>query len=250
MGMGGGSAAGGMGAGAIAVARNASMSTPTFDAASATIKVARVRAPADGWLVVRSTAPTAGVLGFVAVRKGENPDVELQLSAADTSAVRVGLFVDRGSRGTFEFNPDRPASALDKPVLVDRVPVEYTVALSGWGAYANPGTVLVMVEGQKAAATLDIGYLLVPAQSWIEVRRVEKGTPTRRVGLLQRPAGEFQRVSVPLQGARPKDELLVTILADRGTLGRFEPAKDNALTAVDQPWVAAGSVASQRVRLR
>jgi hypothetical protein len=107
-----------------------------------------------------------------------------------------------------------------------------------------------MVEAQKAAATLDVGYLIVPAQSWVEVRRIEKGTPTRRVGLLQRPAGEFHRVSVPLQGARPKDELLVTILADRGALGRFEPAKENALMAVDQPWVAAGSVASQRVRLK
>jgi hypothetical protein len=247
--MSGGSSAAGMGSGATAVARDASIGDATFSAASGTIKVSRVLAPTDGWLVIRSATPTGGVLGFTQIRKGENRNVTLEFSAVDGRQVRVALFVDRGARGVFEFNPERPAYSLDKPVVVDRAPVEYRVTLSGWGREANPGTVLVMVNDQKASATLDVGYLIVPADSWIEVRRIEKGVPTERVGLLSRPAGEFHQVRVPVQGIRPKDELLVTILADRGVIGRFEPAAGNPLKGVDQPWVSAGTVAAQRVRL-
>jgi hypothetical protein len=107
-----------------------------------------------------------------------------------------------------------------------------------------------MVEDQPAGASLEVGYLIVPGDSWIEVRRIEKGVPGQRVGLLVRPAGEFHRVSVPVKGVRPRDELLVTLLADRGVIGRFEPTTGSPYNAVDQPWVSAGSVASQRVRLR
>jgi hypothetical protein len=92
--------------------------------------------------------------------------------------------------------------------------------------------------------------LIVPAQSWIEVRRIEKGVPTTRLGVLLRPGGEFQHVKVPIKGAKPREELQVTILADNGIMGRFEPAGRSALDAIDQPWVSAGTVASQRVRLR
>jgi hypothetical protein len=250
MGMSGGSASGGMGAGAIAMSRDASMCAPVFDADAGTIVVSRVLAPADGWVVARSTAATAGVLGCALVRKGENADVTVRLSAVDTHQVRVALFVDRGSRGTLDFNPDRPSLALDKPVVVDRAPVELPLTLKGWGAPANPGSVLVMVEDQPAGPTLDIVYLIVPAQSWIEVRRIEKGVPTTRLGVLLRPGGEFQHVKVPIKGAKPRDELQVTILADNGIPGRFEPAGRSPVDAIDQPWVSAGTVASQRVRLR
>ncbi len=250
MGMGGGSASGGMGSGAIAVSRDASMCAPVFHSSAGVIVVPRVLAPADGWIVVRSTATTAGILGCTPVRKGENSDVTLRLSTADTHRVRVALFVDRGSRGTLEFNPDRPASALDKPVIVDDATVELPLALAGWGAPANPGTAVILVEDQKAGPELEVNYLLVPAQSWVEVRRIEKGVPTQRLGVLMRPAGEFQRVRVPVKGAKPKEEVLVTVFADNGVLGRFEPATGNPLSGIDQPWVSAGSVTSQRARLR
>jgi hypothetical protein len=133
---------------------------------------------------------------------------------------------------------------------VEGAPVESALTLLGWGADTDPNTALVMVEDQKAGATMDVAYLLVPAQSWIEVRRIEKDAPTRRLGVLLRSAGEYHRVAVPIQEAAPGDELLVTVLADRGTLGVFEPSMDEPMRAIDQPWVSAGVVVSQRVRLR
>jgi hypothetical protein len=249
MGMDGGSASGGMGAGVIAASRDASMSTPVFESVSGTIRLPRVLAPADGWVVGRS-AITGGVLGATPVAAGENRDVALQLAAIDGRQVRVALFVDRGARGVLEFDADRPSASLDKPVSVDGAPVESSLTLSGWGAETDPNTVLVMVEGQPAGATLEVGYLLVPTASWVEVRRIEKGVPGPRLGLILRPAGEFQGFAVPIEGARAGDELLVTVHADRGTLGVFEPGVRGCLSGVDQPWVAAGVAATQRVRLR
>jgi hypothetical protein len=250
MGMGAEPAAGGMVAGVVAASRDASMSAPAFDPASGALTVSRVLAPEDGWLVVRSASAPGGVLGFAAVSKGESRDVPLRLTAIDGRKVRVALFVDRGARGVLDFDADRVGSSLDKPVFVDGAPIESTVALLGWGAEADPNTALIMVENQVAAANLDIAYLLVPAPSWIEVRRVEQGVPTERIGLLLRPAGEFHKVAVPIAGARPGDELLVTVLADQGVPGRFEPAAGDALRGVDQPWVPAGVATARRIRLK
>jgi hypothetical protein len=250
MGMGGGSASSGMGSGVIAMARDASMSAPIFDATAGTIDISRVLAPDDDPAVVRSAASAGGVLGYAPVSRGENRGVAVRLRTVEGRRVRVALFVDRGVRGTLEFDPTVPEAAFDKPVFVAGAPVESTLILNGWGVDANPNTALVMVEDQKAAAALEVAYLLVPAQSWVEVRRIEKDVSARRLGVLLRSAGEYHRVAVPIQGAALGDELLVTVLADRGTLGLFESAIDEPMLAIDQPWVSAGVVVSQRIRLR
>jgi hypothetical protein len=249
MGMGGTSGPGLTGMGVIAAARDTAMSAATYDAASGTIRVARVLAPADGWVVVQSVS-TEGVLGSAAVRQGENADVLVRPAVVDGMQVRVALFVDRGVRGTLEADPDRVAASPDKAVSVDGAPVGSTLTLEGWGVVANPGSVLIMAEDQPAGPTLEVGYLIIPAPSWIEIRRIEKGVPAERIGLVLRPAGEFHRLTVPIEGAGPNDELLVTVLADRGALGSFEPGAGNALLAADQPWISAGVAASQRVLLR
>jgi hypothetical protein len=250
MGMQGGSGAGAMGSGVIAASKNASLKTASFHADSGAIEAPMVLAPADGWMVARSTTPTGGVLGVVQVRKGENRDVVLKLGAIDGREVSVGLFVDRGTKGTFEFNPERPLSKPDKPVLVDGALVESGVTLLGWGVEAQPNSVLVLADDQKASATLEINYLLIPASSWIEVRRVIQGAPAERIGLVLRPVGEFQRVMIPIKGAKPKDQLLVTVLADRGVEGTFEPGLGDPANAVDQPWISAGVVASDHIVLK
>jgi hypothetical protein len=249
MGTGMGSA-GAMGAGAIAASRNASMSAPAFGASSGQITVARVLAPDRGWLVVRSAAPTGGVLGFTPVTRGENRDVAVRLGSADGRNVRVTLYVDRGVRGSFDYDPDRLSSALDKPVLVNGAPVEFPATLTGWGIDANPNTVLVMAGDQKAGPELDMAYLLTPAPSWVEVRAVRKGVAANTVGVLLRPAGEFHHVKVPITGAQAGDRLVVTVLADRGVPGLYEPPATGEINGLDQPWVSAGVVASQQLQLR
>jgi hypothetical protein len=248
--MGDGSAAGGMQSGAVAAVGSATMTAPVYDPDAGAITIARVLAPSDGWVVARSVTSSGTVLGSVAVLSGENRDVVLRPRFVTGVRVRVALFVDRGVRGTFEFDAARGEAAPDKPVTIDGVPVETVVTLAGWGAEANPGAAALLVEDQKAGPSLEVNYLLVPAPSWVEVRRIEKGVPGVRLGLLLRPAGEFQRFAVPLEGSRSGDQLLVTVLADRGTPGTLDPAADDPLRALDQPWVSAGTILSQAVRLR
>jgi hypothetical protein len=248
--MGGGASTDGMASGAIAAARDTSMSPPVFDSVSGSVSVPSVLAPSDGWVVVRSTEASGGVLGAAPVRAGLNRDVDVRLDAVGGRLVLVALHVDRGVRGDLEFDPAQSASALDKPVLVAGAAVAYPLSLDGWGVDALPNTALIMVDDQPAGASLEVGYLLVPGPTWIEVRLLEKGVPTRRLGLLQRPAGESQLVEIPLSGAKSGDALLVTVIADRGVVGRFEPGAGNPLLAADQPWVSAGIVVSRRIRVR
>jgi hypothetical protein len=249
-GMGGGVSTGAMADGVIAASRNASMTAPVLDIDAGTVNVPRVLAPDDGWIVVRSAEPSGGVLGSAPVRSGENRDVAVKLTSLNSRRLRVGLLVDRGVRGTLEFDPAQPAFALDKPVLVDGSPVDFPLMLTGWGVDADPNSVLLMVEDQPAASVLEVAYLLLPAPSWIEVRRVEKGLATQRLGLLLRAAGEYHRVVIPLENARQNDEVLITVLADSGRSGELEVAANDPLHSVDQPWVSAGVVVSQSIRLR
>jgi len=249
MGMSSGSSGSSMSRGAIATADNASMAVPSFEASSGVIRVPSVVAPDNGWVIVRSSEPSGGVLGYAPVTKGANKDIALTLAAIDGRQVLILLLVDRGAKRRLDYSAVRPAATLDKPVIVDGKPVEYEVILNGWGAETNPSSALVLAEVQPASAVLDVGYLLVPGPSWVEVRRLDKGVPTERLGLLQRPAGEFHKVPVPMKGARSGDEIVITVLADRGTPGVFEPATRNALLGVDQPWVQGGAVVTQRLRL-
>lgn len=249
-GMGMGAGAVPIGPGVIAAARDATLSAPVFDRAAGAVALSRVQAPEDGWVVVRSSNASGGVLGAAPVRRGETRDVSVRMTAADGGTVLVSLLVDRGTRRVLDVDPAAPDRTLDKPVLVGGAPVERTLALPEWGAHADPHEVFLMVEDQPAGRMLSIAYLLVPAPSWVEVRLVEKGVPTRRLGVLARPAGEFHRFDVPVSGASPGDEVAVIVLADRGTPGVFEPAAGNPFAALDLPWVSAGTIASQRVRLR
>jgi len=250
MGGGGSGDSGGMAASVIAVARDAAMTAPAFDAAAGAVTIDRVLAPADGWVVVRSAETPGGVLGTARVRAGANTKVSVPLTAIDGRTVRVALHVDRGAPGAFEFDPRRPDLALDKSVVVDGTPLESRATLTGWGVDAVPNSALLMVEEQKAASTLVVAYMIAPDRTWIEVRRIENGVPTRVLGQVERGAGEYHRVEVPIAGAAPGDQVMVTLLADRGVVGAYEPVGPGSPGGADGPWVDSGVAVSERIVLR
>ncbi|MDO8914919.1 MAG: hypothetical protein Q7W16_02400 [Coriobacteriia bacterium] len=250
-GMMGGGGSEGMVAGVIATSRDAAMGTPRLDLGSGGIRVDRVLAPDDGWVLVRSTVPPGGVLGATRVRRGENLDVKVRLDALDGIDVRVALHVDRGQRGLLEFDPARPDRALDRPVLIDGRALESPLRLEGYGAHALPNSALVMVEaGRIRGGVLTADYLIVPGPSWVVVDAVEGGVPVRRVGLVSRPAGEWHELTVPVSGIGSATELAVTVYADRGAVGTFERRDRDPLGSADQPWVCADVVVSTRVTVR
>jgi hypothetical protein len=207
-------------------------------------------APTDGWLVVRSATPPGSVLGKTKVPKGLSRDVAVRLDAADNTDVRVALHVDQGVRGVFEFDPKQPTTTLDKPVVVGGKPIEAPVVLQEYGVEAGANNVLILVEDQTVQnETLKINYLLTPTPAWISVNLAENGLPGRQVGLVLRPAGEYQQVSIPIEGAGPR-QLLVTVMADRGRRGVFEFSVGDPLGSVDQPFKSAGVVVSHQIETK
>ena len=251
MGM-GGSAEGdvGMLGGAVASSEDASITLGPNAAGSSGVTVSKVLAPADGWVVVRSSNATGPVLGKTWVPKGPSSDVVVKLDAADTADVRVALHVDQGAKRQFEFDPARAELSLDKPVVVDSRPLEERIALTGFGAEVLGNSVLMLVEDQAVKdGTITVRYLLLPQPGWITVNTAENGLPGERVGLQFRPAGESQEVVVPVDGAVP-GEHFVTVHTDSGQAGSFEFAPSSPMGSPDQPFKAAGVIVSKRITLR
>ena len=139
-------------------------------------------APTNGWLVVRSPVAPGGILGKTWVPQGQSRDVVVRLTAAEGADVRVALHVDRGIKREFEFDPSRPASSPDKPVVVAGKALETRMPLEGYGANAVANSALLLVEDQAVrSGTLTIRYLLLPTPGWISVNKIENGLPGKRV---------------------------------------------------------------------
>jgi hypothetical protein len=233
--------------GAIAARKNASMELGPNASTAQGVRVKALLAPADGWVVVRSTIEPGSVLGKTRVSKGPSRDILVKLDAAEGADVRVAFHADAGTRGVFEFDPERPELSLDKPVAVDGKPMEARLALDSYGVEAVANSVLMLVDDQSVrGGKLTITYLLLPAPAWVSVNLVENGLPGRQVGLILRPSGESQQVVVPVEGV-DSGQLVVTLFADTGRAGAFEFSLADPLGSADQPFKSAGVVVSQRI---
>jgi len=250
--MGTGGETGGMVEGVVADARNASLSAVDVRGTSQGVFVENVTSPVKGWLVVHSANPPYPAIGTAQIPAGESSGHLIKLFSADGTNAFVALHVDRGAPGTFEFDYTRPRLSPDTRVYVDRKPVQVPVTIKGFGIDLLANSALLLVKDQKVAGRqLTVDYLLVPEASWISVNLLEDGLPGKQVGLVGRPAGEQQSVIVPLSApVAPGDDLVVTVHADRGAIGSFDFAANDPMAGSDQPFVAAGVIVSQRIRVK
>jgi len=214
-----------------------------------TLTVRRVVAPVDGWVVVRSAGATGGVLGTAPVKRGESRDVAVKITNPDTADMRVALHIDGGTRGAFEFDSTGVRLASDRPVFASGVPVEESVVADVFGLKPVFNAALIKVDDQPLKGNaLNVTYLLVPAQSWVSVNQVlDDGLPGVQVGLVSRPAGEWQQVSVPLTQDVQGEDLVVTVFADQGAQSRFEYDAERPFSSLDRQYVSAGVTVSQRI---
>ncbi len=214
------------------------------------VSVARVVAPADGWVVVNSVESPGRSLGKAWVPKGESRNVVVKLDAADGPRARVALHVDRGTKRTYEFDAERPLRSPDAQVFVDRAPVETAISLSGFGVDVLANSALVLAEDQPAGTrSVKVAYLLVPGPSWVSVIAIKDGLPAEVLGRMWRAAGEYQQIVVPLDDVSSPGEVLVTVHQDAGTRSRFEFDPADPLGSADQPYRSAGEIVSKRIRL-
>lgn len=242
----------GMGLGVVAPRGSSELEAPEENRSAKGVMVDRVLAPSPGWLVVRSLSSPGGVLGRVRVPEGVSRDVVVPLDAADASRVRVALHVDRGQSSVFEYDPNRPERSFDKPIFVDGDPIEADVDLELYGVEApqNLGAMLVKDQKLGEGGTLLVEYVRLPGPSWVAVHIMEDGVPGRLLGWVPRGKGESFSFPVPLTGAHPGDELMVTLHIDRGVIGEFEYDVSSPLNAVDQPFTANGLIVAQNVTLQ
>lgn len=242
----------GMGLGVVAKKGSALIEMAAESSSARGVEVASVRSPAAGWLVVVSLDAPGGVLGRLRVPAGLSRDLLVPLDTLDASRVRVRLHADAGSKGVFEYDPNRPERSPDKPVFVSGDPIEGNIALSLYGVEAPQNLGQIRVSDQKLAADgrLLVDYVRLPGPSWVAVHVMEDGAPGPLVGWTARGAGESFAFGVPLQGVKPGDTLMVTVHVDRGQVNEFEYEVGAPLTSIDQPYTANGIIVAQNVTLK
>lgn len=253
MGMGGApgeSGEGGMVKGVVAVSDEATLTLEPGAVSSAGVEIARVLAPADCWVVIRSADPTGAVLGKKRVTRGESRDVLVRLDRAVGARARVAMHIDRGRRGAFEYDPSREGRNFDGPVNVDRTPLELSLVLEAHGVEAPANSVLMLVEDQTVSdSALTVTYLITPSPSWVAVNEFEEGLPGRRIGLTHVGAGELQQIRVPLDSSPKTQQVIVTVHSDVGEAGSFEYRTQDPLGSVDQPFRSAGVIVSELINV-
>jgi len=235
MGMGGEGETSGMIAGAIAAEKNASIAPGVVRVSGDKLVVPRLSAPVDGWLAVRSLSATGPVLGFAPVSRGENRDVTVSFKGGDSDQVRLVLHVDRGARGTWEYDPANPTRGMDRPVYVDRKVVEREVALRAYGVDVPPHEISLWAEPQPASGgKVRVEQALAPPGSWIAVHVLEDGVRGRLLGFTG-ISGEAFEIDVPIEDPKGATMLAVSLFADKGAGGSFEYSSDAPLSSPDQP---------------
>ena len=251
-GMGGDSGeGGGMVEGVVATPANAIIEMGSGSRVSSEgVSVARVVAPADGWVVVNSVESPGSTLGKAWVPKGESRNVIVKLDAADGPRARVSLHVDRGTKRTYEFDPERPLRSPDAQVFVDRTPVQTALSLTGFGVDVLANSALVLVEDQPAGTRSVEGRLSAWSRSVVGLGYRHQGRPARRACSAERgaPRASTSRSLVPLDEVSSPGEVLVTVHQDAGTRSRFEFDPADPLGSADQPYRSAGEIVSKRIR--
>ncbi len=241
---------GGMVSGVIAAPEYASIKVAASVDTSGQVTIEEVVAPADGWIVARSIRSPGWVLGSTKVKRGRNTDVPLKLDRLDSAAVRLALHVDRGARGTLEFDPKRPERSRDKPVVAGGKPVEKSVSLATAGHRAPPHDTSLLVDDQLGVEdALKIRQVYSVEPSWLVISTSENGFPGKQLGIVAVNGEQFQLL-IPLDSAPPGRNVVVTLHSDTGQQGVFEYRADDPLGSPDQPYRLADAYVTDIVRVR
>jgi hypothetical protein len=236
------------------------------------VRMDRVLAPADSWVVVTSESATGSApipVGMTHVTAGETRDLRVALEPGTdpAKAQTVTLHVDRGIPGRFEFDASRFESSPDKPYYVGGSELSRKVlrdAIVASLAQAAGSTPASEVTATSRTVALDVATRLLaldhivmdrvraPGPAWVVVYLVgADGRPGSRVGIVGIPAGESAGVSVPLdRSATLTRKLLVVLQSDGGTVGVFDFDRARFVSSPDRPYAVGGAEVSAVVEVR
>lgn len=240
-------------AGAIVAPSNVALELSNALGTRDLIRIDRVVASTDSWIVVTSSdAPGSegSRVGVAHVVPGEMLDLRVPLEPGASSSQRLSvvLHMDLGVIGRFEFDPRRPLSSRirrSSRSIGHRAPVtRWPVA---WGSAA-----LVAAERLMALNGVVIKRVVALAPSWLAIYLVgTDGRPNTLAGSTKVPAGESDSVRVEIgPSVVPTRRMLVVLQSDTGVEGRFEFDPARFVDSPDRPYSVDGVEVSSPVFLR
>ncbi len=217
------------------------------------LNIKRVLAPDDAWLVVNADVggQPGDQLATSFVLSGESRDVAIPLENLKTPQVIVTLYADRGTRGTFDFDPMSKTQSADRPIIVGGRELAAVVAVRQYGIPVDASKVALVADDQIGASkSLLISRVSAPGAAWVVVRIDKDGGQGQRIGLAHVRSGESTGVVVPLDPLPLSSRLAVSLYADRGTPNIFDFDPADPLNSVDQPFLVNGVEYANKVRVR
>ena len=236
------------------------------------IKVDRVVAPANGWLVVQADAGDGvpgAIIGSVPVQSGATSDITIPLDPLQQIPKRafVTLLADLGQPKVLEYSVSGAsgmskasdmgsapstagligqAASKDKPIIAGGMLVVAQVNITPLTFAVEAGRASIASASIPAtSSTVTLHAVRAPAASWAVVSTEGTGgVPGTVLGQSQVPPGVYTRVPVELPGLAGKTKLRASLHVDLGTPGAFEFTSPDAATSPDQPYLAGGESVS------
>ncbi len=172
------------------------------------VTIAKVMAAQDGWIVIHAGDKDGTVLGYEAVKSGENDNVEVEIDMSKgTPTVSAMLHIDAGTAGKYEF-PGVDAPVKDASGAVVNVPFKII------------GT---DVDDQfvKDSKTVKLNDVIAQQDGWIVIHAGDKDGTV--LGQSPIKAGLNTDVSVALTDvSKVTDMMTAMIHIDAGTIGKYE----------------------------
>jgi LPXTG-motif cell wall-anchored protein len=206
------------------------------------ISVALVSAGQDGWIVAHldEGGKPGKVIGFTAVKTGDNKDVKIKLS----EDVPVGgklwpmLHIDAGTIGTYEF------PGADVPVIVggNVVMKQISITAPAAGGQAEPKDAVDVDDQPLNNGSITVAEIYASVDGWIVAHLDEGGKPGKVIGFSPVKAGETNNVVIKLTEDVPVGGKLWPMLhIDAGTIGTYE------FPGADVPVIVNGNVVMKQI---
>jgi hypothetical protein len=229
--------------GFVASAKNARLVVDPRKSTLLAVHLSEVVAPETAWVCVYEDAGGAPgkMVGQVRVGRGVTSNVEIPLDPLKSGKVFVLMHADRGIPNVFEFDEQQKEDSPDRPIFVDGSELAVPVTLGPYGVKVASGRARIEVYRQGSiGATLTVGTISAPGDSWVVIQSQQKGRPGKVIGLARVPAGRFADLDVPLAPDPSQGNLYATLFADSGTAGKFEFDPESPQSSADQPYYVDG----------
>lgn len=178
---------------------------------------------AGGWVTVRSSLPDLPIIGQVLVKAGLNKALKIKIgpTTALTATLLIGLNVDAGTKGKFEYpGPDKPVVDANGQLLIQQIQLGPSLRASDQS-----------LNEIQQSGKLVIDEVIAQSGGWLVISAGEAGPALAKVYV--RP-GQSLHVLVPVDMATLTSPITATLHNDAGKIGVYEyPGADDVVQTIN-----------------